>query len=83
MSVELKVNELDGRKIAYHSDTVFIVQVGFRKKGTYRTERKFTGSLPLVVLYYNAINIGCGYKKRLLMGEAQHIVLARAQSGEM
>lgn len=58
---------LDGKRIAYHKNTVFLVQVGKGPKGSYKTSYKFTGNLAKAVMYYNAINIGNGYKKRLLM----------------
>ena len=76
MSVEIKFNELDGKKIAYHTGTEFLVQVGFRK-GSYKTKYKITGNLTQAVMYYNAINIGLGYKKRLIAPSFNKPVLAK------
>jgi len=58
--------ELNGKKIAYTNQTEFLVQIG-KDKGSYRTKYRFVGNLHQAVMYYSAINIGNGYKKRLLM----------------
>jgi len=71
--------ELDGQKVAYSSETLFIVQVG-KGKSAYQNRYTFTGNLPQAVQYYNGINIGRGYKKRLVMPSAKKPVLARAAS---
>jgi len=73
-------NELDGRKIVYHYLTEFIVQVGLRKKGSYRTKYRVHGNLTQAVRLYNAINIGNGYKKRLIAPSLNKPLLARAWS---
>lgn len=78
--VTLRTGSLDGREIAYSSETEFLVQVGHGRKGGYRTKYRFTGNLAQAVMYYNAINIGRGYKKRLYMPSASKPVLARASS---
>lgn len=77
MEVKLLEVELDGRKIGYSSSTEFLVQVG-RYKGAYKTKYKIIGNLFDAVLYYRGINIGNGYKKRLLMPScSKNPVLAR------
>lgn len=58
--------ELDGKEVAYHSATEFLVQVGYKKSG-YKTQYKIVGNLAQAVLFYRGINVGNGYKKRLLM----------------
>lgn len=74
----LHYQELDGKRIAYHSATVFLVQTG-KGKGSYRTKYSIVGNLTKAVMYYNGINIGRGYKKRLLMPTCSHSpLLARA-----
>ena len=74
------VNELDGKKIAYTDQTEFLVQIG-KNKGSYRTKYRIVGHLGSAVLWYNGINIGNGYKKRLLMPScSKKPVLARAFS---
>jgi len=71
---------LDGKKIAYSSETTFIVQIGKGEKGAYKRQYVFRGNLPHAVLAYNAINLGRGYKKRLLMPSSKKPVLAREAS---
>jgi len=78
--IKLLTNELDGKRIAYSSQTVFVVQVGKGPKGSYKTRYVFTGDLPQAVKYYNCINIGYGYKKRLLMPSSKNPVLAKSAS---
>lgn len=70
--VKLITSELNGKKIAYSSETQFIVQVGKGPKGSYKTRYTFKGNLAQAVFYYNCINIGNGYKKRLLMPASAH-----------
>lgn len=76
MTIEIKTAEIDGKRIAYSSETKFYVQLG-RYKSAYRTRYTIKGTLGLAVFYYRALNIGNGYKKRLLMGDE---TLARAAS---
>ena len=75
----IKTAILDGNRIAYSDTTVFEVQVG-RYRNAYQTRYTFTGNLHQAVMHYRAINIGRGYKKRLLMPGARKPVLARAFS---
>jgi hypothetical protein len=78
-SIEVKQAELNGRKIAYSDQTEFLVQVG-KGSGAYKTRHTIKGTLNLAVHYFNCINIGNGYKKRLLMPSSPKPVLARAFS---
>lgn len=72
---------LDGKSIAYGSCTEFLVQVGKGEKGAYKTRYAITGNLAQAVLYFNGINTGNGYKKRLLMPScSSNPVLVRAFS---
>jgi hypothetical protein len=71
---------LDGKRIAYTDQTVFLVQTGKGAKGSYKNQYRFTGELGQAVFYYNCINIGNGYKKRLLMTGCSKPVLARQTS---
>ena len=66
--IEIKVGEIDGKSIAYSSETQFYVQIG-RYKSSYKTRYMIKGSLGMAVLYYTCMNVGNGYKKRLLMGD--------------
>lgn len=78
--VRLKTATLDGKAIAYADTTTFLVQVGRYVKGAYRTRYSITGNLAQACFYYRGINIGRGYKKRLVMVGANKPVLARAAS---
>lgn len=75
----MKTATLDGKRIAYTDDTIFEVQIG-RGNGKYATRYQFIGNLHQAVKYYQCINIGRGYKKRLVMPNALRPVLARALS---
>jgi hypothetical protein len=76
MSGSFRTQELDSKLIAYHVSTAFLVQIG-RGKSAYRTKYKIVGNLTQAVLYYNGLNVGNGYKKRLLMPSARNAILAR------
>jgi hypothetical protein len=77
--MEFKEATLDGKRIAYTTQTQFLVQVGKAKSG-YKTRYSFTGDLARAVLYYSSINIGNGYKKRLFSPDMNKPVLAKAYS---
>ena len=74
-----KYAELDGKRVAYHDHTIFLVQIGRYKSG-YKTEWQTVGNLHQAVLLYRGINIGRGYKKRLYAPSFNKPVLARAAS---
>lgn len=65
--IRTRVDTLDNKKIAYTTETEFLIQVGRGPKGGYATKYRIVGNLAKAVMYYNGINIGNGYKKRLLM----------------
>jgi len=71
---------LNGKRVAYHTTTEFLVQVGLGSKGAYKTRYSFVGNLTQALLYYQSINIGRGYKKRLLAPSMNRPLLARAFS---
>lgn len=75
----MKFNELNGVRIAYHDDTEFLVQIG-KDKSSYKTKYRFVGNLVSAVLYFNGLNIGNGYKKRLIMPSAKKPILVRVFS---
>ncbi len=66
--IEIKVSEMDGKRIAYSSETLFYVQVG-RYKSSFKTKYTIKGSLGQAAFYFTCINVGNGYKKRLLMND--------------
>lgn len=74
--IKLRTGMLDGKRIAYSTETVFLVQVS-RGKGSYETRYKLVGNLAQAVIYYNGINIRAPFNKRLLMADSKNPVLAR------
>lgn len=62
---------LDGTEYSYNPDeTLFLIQVGKNAKSHYVT--KYSREVPSqAVAWYNAINIGLGWKKRLVMRNVQ------------
>jgi hypothetical protein len=73
--------ELDGRKIQYTNRSEFLVQIGNGPKGSYDTKYKFVGELSRALNWYSGVNVGRGYKKRLLMPScAGNPVLAKQVS---
>lgn len=71
---------LDSRSIHYTSKTKFLVQVGKGPKGSYKTKYAFTGNLGQCMIHYNGINLGNGYKKRVIMVDAANPVLCCERS---
>lgn len=67
--------EFNGFPVSYDRDTRFLIQTGFGDKGSYRTVYKFVGELARAAKWYGAVNIGNGYKKRLVMQDS--LVLAQ------
>lgn len=79
--MRLLTGTLDDRHIGYSEHTEFYVQLGFGKGGRWMNKYTFRGNLGQAVLYYNALNIGRGYKKRLFMPSCEkEPVLALARS---
>jgi hypothetical protein len=77
VSISPKETTLDGKRIAYTTETVFQVETA-KGKGRYRVRYSIRGDLGCAVLWYNAINIAAPYRKRLRMLEANKQTLARA-----
>jgi hypothetical protein len=63
----MKTIKINGREFQYSDSTNFLIQVGKGEKGAYATRYSFTGDLGKASFYYQCINIGNGYKKRLVM----------------
>lgn len=73
--------EVDGAPVHYTSDTQFLVQLGRGAKGSFRTKFSTVGNLGQALLFYQGLNIGVGYKKRLLkVTKPKPQVLARSYS---
>lgn len=78
MDKTIKVN---GREVSYSDTTKFLVQVGKGEKGAYTTRYSFTGDIRKAGFYYECMNIGNGYKKRLVMeNNGRKCLLVRALS---
>ena len=77
--ITLHTATLDGKQIAFSSETEFLVQVG-KGKGAYKTRYRFMGNIGQAVSYYRGINIGNGYKKRLVSWSMNKPLLAREVS---
>ena len=75
-----KTATLDGKRIAYTDHTEFLVEIGRGEKGAYRTRYSIKGNLAQAVMYFNCLNIGNGYKKRLRAPSFNKPILARAFS---
>ena len=58
---------IDGKVIDYDEETIFRVQIGRWSKGSYRTHYTSVGNLSTAWIQFQGINIGRGYKKRLVM----------------
>jgi len=77
--VTLHTATLDGKQIGYSSETEFLVQVG-KGKSAYKTRYRIVGNIGQAVAWYRGINIGNGYKKRLVSWAMNKPVLAREVS---
>ena len=77
--IECRTVELNGHRVAYTNQTVFLVELG-KGRGAYRKRWVFRGNLHQAVAYYKALNIGRGFKKRLRAPDFNKPVLARAFS---
>lgn len=75
----MRNSTLDGKRVAWHETTPFLVQVG-KGRSAYKTRYSITGNLGQAVLLYKAINIGNGFKKRLWAPTMNKPLLARSFS---
>ena len=72
---------INGKRFAFTEDTSFKVQLGRGAKGAYKTYYTFKGpALSTAIRYYQCMNIGNGYKKRLIIDGDRHTLLARETS---
>lgn len=73
--------ELDGRRLAFASNSEFHVQIGKGSKGSYRTLLKFQGDeFTRGFMYYRGINVGNGYKKRLVSWNMNKPIICKQTS---
>jgi hypothetical protein len=80
MSIQLKTASINGKQIAYSSETKFLIQIGKGPKGSYKNLYVFDGDLERAIFNYKCINIGNVYKKRIYVPSFNKPVLARAKS---
>jgi hypothetical protein len=76
VGIRLIYDTLDGKHIAYHSETVFKVQVG-RIGRSYVTKHVIAGDLGRAVLWFNGYNVDHRHQKRLYCDTMNNPVLAR------
>lgn len=76
----LKISRLDGRTVTYTAETVFEVQTRNPRTKRWTPRYTVTGNLCEAVMYYNGINIGKGFAKRLKSKTLKPQVLAKAES---
>jgi hypothetical protein len=80
-NIRLITIELDNKKIAFASNTEFYIQIGKGSKGGYKTKMKFLGDdFTRGFMTYQGINIGNGYKKRLISYNMNKPVLCKQTS---
>jgi hypothetical protein len=80
MNEEIKLYNvmLDDRLLAFSNRTKFEVQIGKGEKGSYKTIASFYGDrFEAALIHYSGMNIGNGYKKRLISNDLNKPVLAR------
>lgn len=68
--VKLMTAEVNGKKIAFSSETEFEVQVSRSKnrKSAFKTVASFKGAeFQRMAIHFQGINIGNGHRKRILM----------------
>jgi hypothetical protein len=73
--------EIDGKKYTVESGDLWCVEVGRHARGAYKP--RYTVETPQKgTFYYRCINIGLGYKKRLVLERAngQRIIIAKSAS---
>jgi hypothetical protein len=74
---EAKIITVGREKISYDENTIFHVQTGRYTKGAYSNRYTILGNAVKAFFYYECINIGRGYKKRLILsGRKQPLVRA-------
>ena len=67
----------DDKRISFYKDNVVKVQIG-RDKSSYKDRWSFAAKdFAQAVFYYNSLNIGKGYKKRLWCDNLNKPLLAR------
>ena len=78
---KMQIAHIDGFQlnVLCGPETEILVQVG-RGKSSYKTRYAFRGELSKAAFYYGCLNVGRGYKKRLLVPSSPHPVVHRTFS---
>lgn len=67
-----------GKIIELGETEIWLVQIGRYDKGSYKTKYRFVSpTVSEAAKYYVGINIGRGYKKRLVLLRDKNVVIAR------
>ena len=75
-NVKIMTAKIDGKQIAYCSETVFLLQTG-KGKDSYRTISTIKGDFNAALRAYNEYPVSGGLKKRLISPSTNIRVLAR------
>lgn len=78
--IELRYTTFNGKTVAYHSQTEFLVQVGRYSKGAYATKCRFVGNLEQAFTFYESLHVHSGWKKRLYVPSMNKPTLAKSSS---
>lgn len=69
--------ELDGKKVSFHKDNIIEVHTGKISSHRYSKKWQFTPKeFSKAMIHYNGLNIGNGFKKRLICYQLQKPLLA-------
>ncbi len=72
--------ELNGKEVVFSEHSIIEVQMG-KNTSNYKTHYEFQAKdFHLAIFYYNALNIGNGYKARLICKTLNRPVLAKKVS---
>jgi hypothetical protein len=82
--MEAQTVTINAVTVPYTTETLFQVELGRGERGSYKVQATFLGAPHRAVTYYNGINIGRGYKKRLTVvrTDGKKSVIARQFSYE-
>lgn len=69
-------SEINGRKIAYHSGTEFVIQV-CQKGHEYKERLRIRGDFLRAYFHYSGINLDANHSKRLIMIGSHRPILAK------
>lgn len=78
-TLEWEYGENKIKRIAYTNRNVFLVQVG-KGRGSYETRYAFEGKPFQAIKYYTQINVGRGYKKRLVCWDFKKPIIHRVMT---